>query len=160
PLGRALAADTLLIALFGVQHSAMARPRFKAWWTRAVPAPIERSTYVLASSAALALLMALWQPIPDLVWDASEALATFAARALFVAGLGLFLTSTFLIDHFDLFGLFGLRQVFLSFRGRAYSHKRFATPSLYRLVRHPLYVGWIVAFWATPVMSAGHFVFA
>ena len=157
PLGRALVANTLLLALFGVQHSLMARPRFKAWWTRFVPRPVERSTYVLASSAALGLLCWLWQPIPALVWDVSGPVGTAAARGLFLAGVGLVLYSTFLIDHFD---LFGLRQVALFFRRRAYAHKRFATPSLYRFVRHPLYVGWIVSFWATPVMSAGHFVFA
>jgi protein-S-isoprenylcysteine O-methyltransferase Ste14 len=157
PLGRALVANTLLLVLFGVQHSVMARPGFKAWWTRFVPRPIERSTYVLASSAALALLVWLWQPIPAVVWDVSGPVGTAAARGLFLAGVGLVLYATFLIDHFD---LFGLRQVFLAFRRKAYTHERFVTPSLYRFVRHPLYVGWIVTFWATPVMSAGHFVFA
>jgi protein-S-isoprenylcysteine O-methyltransferase Ste14 len=157
PLGRALAGNTLLLALFGVQHSLMARPRFKAWWTRFVPRPIERSTYVLASSAVLGLLCWLWQPIPAAVWDVSGPVGTPALRGLFLAGVALVLYSTFLIDHFD---LFGLRQVVLAFRRRAYAHERFVTPSLYRLVRHPLYVGWIVAFWATPVMSAGHFLFA
>ena len=157
PLGRALVVDTLLLALFGVQHSVMARPRFKAWWTRFVPRPIERSTYVLASSAVLALLFWQWQPIPAPVWEISGPVGSAVARGLFLGGVGLVLYSTFLIDHFD---LFGLRQVVLYFRRKAYAHKRFATPSLYRFVRHPLYVGWIVTFWATPVMSAGHFVFA
>ena len=157
PLGRALFVNTLLLVLFGVQHSVMARPRFKAWWTRFVPSPIERSTYVLASSAVLGLVVWLWQPIPAAVWDFSGPVGTTAARGLFLAGVGLVLYATFLIDHFD---LFGLRQVFLAFQCKAYAHKRFGTPSLYRFVRHPLYVGWIVTFWATPVMSAGHFVFA
>jgi protein-S-isoprenylcysteine O-methyltransferase Ste14 len=157
PLGRALVVNTLLLALFGVQHSVMARPRFKAWWTRFVPRPIERSTYVLASSAVLGLLFWQWQPIPATVWEVSGAVGGAVARGLFLAGVGLVLYSTFLIDHFD---LFGLRQVVLHFRRKAYAEKRFATPTLYRFVRHPLYVGWIVSFWATPVMSAGHFVFA
>jgi protein-S-isoprenylcysteine O-methyltransferase Ste14 len=157
PLGRALVVNTLLLALFGVQHSVMARPRFKAWWTRFVPRPIERSTYVLASSAVLALLFGLWQPIPASVWEISGPVGSAVARGLFLGGVGLVLYSTFLIDHFD---LFGLRQVVLHFRRKAYAEKRFATPSLYRFLRHPLYVGWIVTFWATPVMSAGHFVFA
>src|SRR5262249_5588456 len=112
PLGRALVVNTLLLLLFGVQHSVMARPRFKAWWTRFVPGPIERSTYVLGSSVALALVLWLWQPIPAAVWDVSGPVGTAATRGLFLAGVGLLLYSTFLIDHFD---LFGLRQVFLSF---------------------------------------------
>ena len=158
PLGRALVVNTLLLVLFGVQHSVMARPRFKAWWTRFVSRPIERSTYVLVSSVVLGLLFWLWQPIPAVVWEVSGPVGSAAVRGLFLlAGVGLVLYSTFLIDHFD---LFGVRQVVLSFRRMAYAHKRFATPSLYRFVRHPLYVGWIVTFWATPVMSAGHFVFA
>ena len=157
PIGTALLVNTLLLALFGAQHSVMARPRFKTWWTRLVPRPIERSTYVLASSAVLVLLFAFWRPIPDAVWTVEEPAAAAALRALFVAGVGLVLYSTLLIDHFD---LFGLRQVVLHFRSRTYSDKRFAQPSLYRLLRHPLYVGWIVTFWAAPMMSAGHFLFA
>jgi protein-S-isoprenylcysteine O-methyltransferase Ste14 len=157
PLGAALLVDTLLLALFGVQHSLMARPGFKAWWTRFVPRSIERSTYVLASSAVLILLFVAWRPIPAAVWTVESPIASAALRALFVAGVGLVLLSTFLIDHFD---LFGLRQVVLAFRRKAYAEKRFAQPFLYRFVRHPLYVGWIVTFWATPVMSAGHFLFA
>jgi protein-S-isoprenylcysteine O-methyltransferase Ste14 len=157
PLGRALVINTLLLALFGVQHSVMARPRFKAWWTRFVPRPIERSTYVLASSAVLALLFWQWQPIPATVWEISGPVGRAVGQGLFLAGVGLVLYSTFLIDHFD---LFGLRQVVLHFRRKAYAEKHFVTPSLYRFVRHPLYVGWIVTFWAAPVMSAGHFVFA
>jgi protein-S-isoprenylcysteine O-methyltransferase Ste14 len=157
PIGTALLVDTLLLVLFGLQHSVMARPRFKAWWTRWVPRPVERSTYVLASSAVLILLFALWRPIPAAVWSVEGPIASAALRGLFFAGVGLVLYSTLLIDHFD---LFGLRQVVLHFRSRAYSEKRFAQPSLYRFLRHPLYVGWIVSFWATPFMSAGHFLFA
>jgi protein-S-isoprenylcysteine O-methyltransferase Ste14 len=157
PLGRALVVNTLLLALFGVQHSVMARPRFKAWWTRFVPRPIERSSYVLATSAVLGLLFWQWQPIPAAVWEITGPVGSAVARGLFLAGVGLVLYSTFLIDHFD---LFGLRQVVLHLRRKAYEEKRFTTPSLYRFVRHPLYVGWFVTFWATPVMSAGHLVFA
>jgi protein-S-isoprenylcysteine O-methyltransferase Ste14 len=154
--GGALLVDTALLVLFGLQHSVMARPGFKAWWTRIVPHSIERSTYVLASSAALALLYGLWQPIPMSVWHA-EGVAGAALQGLFFAGVGLVLYSTFLIDHFD---LFGLRQVFLHLRRRAYQEKRFTTPSLYKRIRHPLYLGWFVTMWATPSMSAGHFLFA
>jgi methanethiol S-methyltransferase len=156
-LGTALLVDTALVLLFGVQHSVMARPGFKAWWTRFVPAPIERSTYVLASSAVLVALYAWWQPIPAPVWEATGPIARGALTALFFGGVGLVLYATFLIDHFD---LFGLRQVVLYFRGRSYSERHFVMPVLYRFIRHPLYLGWFITFWATPSMSAGHFVFA
>jgi protein-S-isoprenylcysteine O-methyltransferase Ste14 len=156
-LGGAVLVDTALLLLFGIQHSVMARPRFKAWWTRWIPQPIERSTYVLASSAVLIALYALWQPIAAPVWSVQGSAAATALSALFFAGVGLVLYATFLIDHFD---LFGLRQVVLYFRDREYRERHFALPLLYRLVRHPLYVGWIITFWATPVMSAGHFLFA
>jgi protein-S-isoprenylcysteine O-methyltransferase Ste14 len=156
PIGLAVLVDTLLLLLFGVQHSVMARPGFKAWWTRFVPEAAERSTYVLASSAALVALMALWQPIPAPVWAADGVLGALLTGG-FLAGVGLVLFSTFLIDHFD---LFGLRQVVLHFLGRPYVGKRFATPLLYQWIRHPLYVGWLATFWVAPVMSAGHFLFA
>lgn len=157
PVGTAVLVNTLLLALFGVQHSVMARPRFKAWWTRFVPQAIERSTYVLASSAVLIATYVLWQPIPATVWELESGAARAAMTALFFGGVGLVLFSTFLIDHFD---LFGLRQVVLHFRKRAYSEKRFGMPVLYRFIRHPLYVGWFITFWAAPTMSAGHFLFA
>jgi protein-S-isoprenylcysteine O-methyltransferase Ste14 len=156
-LGHALLIDTALVLAFGLQHSIMARPRFKAWWTRFVPAPIERSTYVLASSAVLIALYAWWQPIVSPVWDATSPIARGALTALFFAGVGLVLYATFLIDHFD---LFGLRQVVLYFRKRSYSERHFVMPVLYRFIRHPLYLGWFITFWATPTMSAGHFLFA
>ena len=156
-LGTAVLVDTLLLLAFGVQHSVMARPGFKAWWTRFVPHSIERSVYVLASSVVLIALYAFWQPIPATVWEFTSPIARGAMTALFFAGFGLVLFSTFLIDHFD---LFGLRQVVLYFRKRAYSEKRFVMPLLYRFIRHPLYVGWFIAFWATPTMSAGHFLLA
>lgn len=156
-LGGALLVNTALLLLFGVQHSVMARPRFKAWWTRFVPPAIERSVYVLASSVVLIATYGLWQPIPAAVWSVANPIAANALTGLFFAGVGLVLYSTFLIDHFD---LFGLRQVVLYFRDREYRDRHFKLPLLYRLIRHPLYVGWIVTFWATPVMSAGHFLFA
>ena len=156
-LGGALLVDTALLLLFGIQHSVMARPRFKAWWTRFVPHAIERSTYVLASSAVLVATYALWQPIAAPVWSVANPIGASVLTGLFFAGVGLVLYSTFLIDHFD---LFGLRQVVLYFRNREYRDRHFKLPLLYRLIRHPLYVGWIITFWATPVMSAGHFLFA
>jgi protein-S-isoprenylcysteine O-methyltransferase Ste14 len=156
-LGRAVLVDTLLVALFGLQHSVMARPRFKRWVTRFVPQPMERATYVLASSIALIVLFRAWQPIAAPVWHVTNEAARAALYALYAGGVGLVLYSTFLIDHFD---LFGLRQVVLAFRRIAYTEKRFMTPSLYRFIRHPLYVGWFLVFWAAPTMSAGHFLFA
>jgi protein-S-isoprenylcysteine O-methyltransferase Ste14 len=154
--GGALLVNTLLLLAFGLQHSAMARPAFKAWWTRFVPKPIERSVYTLASSVALIALFAFWRPIPQTVWSTEGALASLLTIGL-LSGVGLVLISTFLIDHFD---LFGLRQTWIHFRGRAYQEKRFQTPLLYRWIRHPLYVGWFMTFWITPVMSLGHLLFA
>jgi protein-S-isoprenylcysteine O-methyltransferase Ste14 len=157
PLGTALLVNTALLLLFGVQHSVMARPAFKQWWTRFVPKPIERSVYVLASSAVLIALFVWWRPIAAPVWEIASPAARAAVTALFFGGVGLVLYSTFLIDHFD---LFGLRQVVLHFRGRDYSERHFVMPVLYRFVRHPLYIGWLITFWAAPTMSAGHFLFA
>lgn len=157
PIGAALLVNTALLLLFGVQHSVMARPAFKKWWTRFVPQPIERSTYVLASSAVLIALFAWWQPISAPVWEIANPVARTAMMALFFGGVGLVLFSTFLIDHFD---LFGLRQVVLHFRRRDYSEKHFVMPVLYRFIRHPLYVGWAIAFWSTPTLSVGHALFA
>ena len=152
----ALAIDLGLVALFGVQHSVMARPGFKQWLTRFVPRPIERATYVLASSAVFVLLFAAWQPIPQALWHTRGAVA-IALQAGALLGFGIVLYTTFLIDHFD---LFGLRQVFLAWRSRPYSEKRFVTPQLYRFIRHPLYVGWMTAFWCAPTLSVGHALFA
>lgn len=156
-LGHALLVDVALLLLFGVQHSVMARPRFKASWLRVVPHAIERSLYVLASSAVLIAIYAWWQPIPTVVWSVGSPAGATALTGLYFAGVALVLYSTFLIDHFD---LFGLRQVFLYFRDREYRDRHFAQPLLYRLIRHPLYLGFLIAFWVTPVMSAGHLVFA
>jgi protein-S-isoprenylcysteine O-methyltransferase Ste14 len=157
PLGQALLVNTALLLGFGLQHSVMARPRFKARVARILPPPIERSTYVLASSLALIALFAFWQPIPQAVWQVTDPIGRAVLDGMFLAGVGLVLLSTFLIDHFD---LFGLRQVVLHFRGLPYQEKRFATPLLYRWMRHPLYVGWLITFWVAPTLSAGHFLLA
>ena len=156
-LATALAVDAALLALFGLQHSVMARPGFKRVFTRIVPRSVERSTYVLASSLVLLLLFWAWQPIPGLVWSAPGPLSQTLLVAGTFLGYGIVLYSTLLIDHFD---LFGLRQVFLRWRGESYTEKRFAIPGLYRWVRHPIYVGWLVGFWVTPSLSLGHLLFA
>ena len=155
--GAALGVNLALLLLFAVQHSVMARPWFKAKWTRIVPEPAERSTYVLFSSLALIALLALWQPMGGVVWDAQTAELRYVLLGVMALGWLLVLVSTFLINHFD---LFGLRQVWLFLRGRPYTHLPFKTPALYRHVRHPLYVGWLVGFWATPTMTVAHLVFA
>jgi len=146
-----------LLALFAAQHSVMARRCFKSLLVRVVPRPIERSTYVLASSLALAALFTFWEPIDGTVWLATDPTLRGALHALFAAGWLIVLVSTFLFDHFD---LFGLKQVTFHLLGRPASAPRFATPSTYNFVRHPLYAGWLLAFWATPTMTASHLVFA
>lgn len=156
PLIEALLIDVGLLALFAVQHSGMARPAFKRWWTRIVPEAAERSTYVLVSSLLLVGLFAWWQPLGGVIWQA-EGWARAAILTVYGLGWALLLYSTFLIDHFD---LFGLRQVWRRARGAAYEPPRFHAPSLYRLVRHPLYVGWLMIFWAAPTMTAAHLLFA
>jgi protein-S-isoprenylcysteine O-methyltransferase Ste14 len=157
PFGRALAIDLGLLALFAVQHSTMARKGFKERWTRIVPAPIERSTYVLFSSAALALMFAFWQPLGGVVWEIASPAGRALAWTAFGFGWGLVLVATFLINHFD---LFGLKQVWFHLRGRELQPPAFVTPGPYKLVRHPLYLGWLFAFWATPRMTGAHLVFA
>jgi len=157
PLWVGLTIDAGLLALFAVQHSVMARRWFKEWWTRLVPRPLERSTYVLFSSLALILLFWQWQPLGGVVWSVEDRAARLVLWALFAFGWGLVLVSTFLINHFD---LFGLRQVWLYLLGRPYTPLRFGTPVLYRVVRHPLYVGWFFAFWATPTMTLAHLLFS
>ena len=157
PLAIALAINVGLLTLFAVQHSVMARPWFKDWWTRIVPRPIERSTYVLFSSLALILMFWLWQPLGGVVWSVADPFGRLVLRGLFAFGWGLVLLSTFLINHFD---LFGLRQVYLYLRARPYTTLRFGMPGPYRLVRHPLYVGWLFAFWSTPTMTFAHLLFS
>jgi len=149
--------DAGLLTLFAVQHSLMARPFFKRAWTRLVPKPAERSTYVLLSSLALLLMVWQWQPIGGVVWTVEQPVLQMVIYGLYAIGWLLVLTSTFLINHFD---LFGLRQVFLYLIGRPYTQLKFGTPILYRHVRHPLYLGWLFAFWSTSTMTVAHLAFA
>ncbi|QDV37552.1 methanethiol S-methyltransferase [Tautonia plasticadhaerens] len=157
PLGVAVPVDLLLLGLFAVPHSVMARPWFKRRWTRFVPPSVERSTYVLTSSLLLGLLFWQWRPIPIVVWHVDNPVGRWLMGAIFWAGWALVLVSTFLIDHFD---LFGLRQVYLHVTGRPYTPIAFKTPGPYRYVRHPLMTGFLLAFWATPEMTVGHLLFA
>jgi len=156
-LGTALFINTLLLLVFAVQHSVMARPWFKRAWTRIVPVEAERSTYVLFSSLALILLFVLWQPMGGIIWNAHSEAARIALHVAYGFGWALVLASTFAIDHFD---LFGLRQTWRAARGVAYEPPVFVQPILYRIVRHPLYVGWIFVMWATPTMTIAHLFFA
>lgn len=153
----AVAIDILLVALFAAQHSIMARSAFKSRWTRLVPEPVERSTYVLFSSLALAVLMWQWRPIPAVVWSVSEPILVNAMIAVSLFGWLLVVASTFLINHFE---LFGLHQVTNNLFGRQMPEPRLRAPLFYKIVRHPLYLGLLIAFWATPTMTVGHLLFA
>lgn len=153
----AVITNLALVALFGLQHSVMARPGFKAWWTRVIPASIERSTYVLATAVVLAVLYWGWQPLPQQIWHIDHAVGRSVAWSLFACGNLLVLCSTFMIDHFD---LFGLRQVYTDWRGLVYHAPPFQVVWLYRAVRHPLYLGFFLVLWSTPDMSFGHLLFA
>ena len=156
PVGSALVIDVLLLGVFAVQHSVMARPAFKRAWTRVVPASVERSTYVVASSLALALLFWGWRPIGGAVWNLTGS-AALALWGLFILGWLVVLASTFMLSHFE---LFGLTQAWAAFRDRAAPVMAFRTPLLYGLVRHPIMLGFVIAFWATPRMTLGHLLFA
>jgi protein-S-isoprenylcysteine O-methyltransferase Ste14 len=157
PFTQALIVDALLLAAFAVQHSVMARPGFKRILTRFIPEAAERSTYVLCSSLALIALFAYWQPIGGTVWNVTNPIARGIITDVFFLGFGLVFIATLLINHFD---LFGLRQVWLYLLGKPYTQLEFRTPLFYKFVRHPLYVGWLMAFWATPTMTGAHLLFA
>jgi protein-S-isoprenylcysteine O-methyltransferase Ste14 len=158
PLWEALLVNVALLALFAVQHSGMARRGFKRWWTRVVPEPVERSTYVLFATSALALLLWQWRPIAEpVVWSIEDPAGVWLLNGVFWLGWMVLLASTFLINHFE---LFGLRQVYARLRGRELPAPVFRTPGIYRYVRHPIYLGFVLGFWAAPVMTAGHLLFA
>ena len=156
-LTKAILTNASLLLLFALQHSIMARPAFKRWWTNFVPEPIERSTYVLLASLCLMLMMWQWQPIGGIIWSIENEFVTNILLSTYMLGWGLVLISTFLINHFD---LFGLRQTWLYFIGKTYAPLPFRVPFFYRFVRHPLYLGFLIAFWSTPVMTVAHLLFA
>jgi protein-S-isoprenylcysteine O-methyltransferase Ste14 len=157
PFWPSLVVNLALLGLFSVQHSVMARPGFKRWWTRTVPPAVERSTYVLFASLVLMILYWLWQPMPGLVWSVTNPIGAVAIHTVFALGFGLVLVSTFLINHFELFGLL---QVWARLRGKSLPEPTFKTPLLYKNTRHPLYLGFVLAFWAAPTMTVGHLLFA
>lgn len=156
-LGAAFVINVILIAAFSIPHSVMARPGFKQWWTRIVPNTIERSTYVLIASLLMALMFWQWQPMTQIIWQADAVWAQGVMWGLFVLGIVILFASTFIINHFD---LFGLRQVFLNLKQKPYTGLNFKVTYFYKFVRHPLYVGWFLIFWATPTMTLGHLVLA
>ena len=157
PLPESLIVNLVLLSIFAIQHSVMARPAFKAWWTQFVPKPVERSTYVLFASLALVLLFWQWRPLPAVLWHVDQPQIAMAITGLSHLGWLIVLSSTFLINHFE---LFGLHQVANNLAGRPMAAPRFRTPLYYKFVRHPIYLGLIIAFWATPTMTVGHLLFA
>jgi methanethiol S-methyltransferase len=157
PRAQALVVNLVLMSIFAIQHSVMARPRFKQWWTRLIPRSVERTTYVLLASLSLVLLFWQWQPMPETVWQITDAPIAMTMTCLSFVGWLIVLTSTFLINHFE---LFGLHQVANNLVGREMPTPRFRTPLFYHFVRHPIYLGFIIAFWAAPTMTVGHLLFA
>lgn len=157
PLARALVTDAVLLGLFAVQHSGMARQGFKRAWTRIVPRHIERSVYVLVASVVLLAIVYFWQPLPGVIWNVQSAAGVMMLHVLFWAGWGILLISTFLINHYD---LFGLKQVWGYFQNKPYDPPKFRLPGFYKFVRHPIYVGFLIAFWSAPRMSTGHLFFS
>ena len=157
PVTMSIVVNLALLSVFALQHSIMARPAFKRLWTRIIPEAAERSTYILMTSVALVLIFAFWQPIPHLIWDFSNSITGVTLSALFWGGWLIVLSSTFMIDHLD---LFGLKQVFAHLKKRQAMHPNFVKTGFYRLVRHPIMTGFLIAFWAAPSMSAGHLLFA
>jgi len=157
PVGQALLINVILIAIFGIPHSVMARSGFKQWWTKVVPQHIERSTYVMISNLLVALLMWQWQPMVGVIWNVEHPVGASVLWGLFGIGWVMIVLTSFVINHFD---LFGLRQVYLHLRGMEYTPLEFKAKWIYQYIRHPLMLGWIIAFWSTPQMSAGHLVFA
>ena len=157
PLMQAILINASLLLLFAVQHSIMARPFFKSWWTKIIPEAMERSTFVLLASLCLMLMMWQWQPIGGIIWSVKSEVVKIILMILYISGWAIVFISTFLINHFD---LFGLRQTWFYVTGKKYEQLPFRVPLFYRFVRHPLYLGFLIAFWSTPVMTVAHLLFA
>ena len=157
PIGQSILINVVLLSLFAIQHTIMARPAFKTWWTKIIPKPIERSTFVLFASLLLLLLFWQWRPMPTVFWHFDNPVISTILQGLSLIGWLMVFVSSFLVDHFD---LFGLRQVILHIRGKQYTHPRFVVRSLYRWIRHPIMAGFLIAFWFTPTMTGGHLLFA